>query len=111
METLSNYNVSLSWFPEFCWHIALTSLLRHGTCTIAGLLCWAERMCAAVKGTWSKQIEALHPAKSDSNVQHVGGNDLDADWMRLLWQHSFQHPNPQVSAFLMALTRFCHLCS
>ena len=47
-------------------------------------------------------MEALHPAKSDSNVQHVGGKHLDADWMLLLWQHSFQHPNPQVSALLMA---------
>lgn len=63
----------------------------------------------ALKGAWNQHIEALHPGRADSHPGQLLGKmqrlqlrddehkQLDAEWLCLLWQHSFHHSNPQVS--------------
>ena len=49
-----------------------------------------------MQGTWDRQISKLHPSTADASPSHTDDKQLDPEWLRLLWQHSFHHPNPQV---------------
>ena len=61
----------------------------------------------AAQRAWEQHIEAVHPGRRDpasgqelhrdaASLRLQAQQQLDAEWVQLLWQRGFKHSNPQV---------------